>query len=282
MTKVRICADSTCDLTQAILDEFSIATIPMNIVCDEKTYQDGIEITPTDVYRLVEEENKLCATVAINTFDYTEFFKGVLEDAEKLVYIPISSEISSCFQNANKAAEEFPGRVFIVDSRNLSSGTGHIVYQAALMAREGLDAEEIAKRLADIASRVEASFVVDTMEYLKRGGRCSALMAFGANMLKIKPCIEVKDGKMTVGTTYRGSIEKCLKRYVKDRLDGRDDIDYDRIFITHASCSKETVDAVFALVREYGDFKEIIETYASCTISCHCGPGTLGILFLRK
>lgn len=282
MQKLKICADSTCDLSPEILEEFSIRTIPLNIICGDDSYKDGVDIVPENVYRLVAEENKLCSTAAINTFEYQEFFRSILEEAEQLIYISISSELSTCFQNATKASEEFNGRVFVVDSRNLSSGIGHIVYEAALMARDGIDAVDIVKKLNDLIGKVEVGFVVDTMDYLKRGGRCSALTAFGASVLNIKPCIEVIDGKMTVATTYRGSMEKCLKRFVKERLLDRDDIVYDRIFVTHASCTRELVDMIFELVREYGSFDNIIETHASCTISCHCGPGTLGILFIRK
>ncbi|MBQ9950313.1 MAG: DegV family protein [Clostridia bacterium] len=282
MTRIKISADSTCDLSCEILDKFNISIVPLTVVSDGNSYRDGVDITPEEVFRLTEENGKLFSTSAANIYDYTELFTEQLKNYDEVIHICISAEFSTCYRNACTAAEEFGGRVRVVDSRNLSTGMGHVVYEAALMAQSGKSSEEIEAALNKLTDKVEASFVVNSLEYLKRGGRCSALKAFGAAVLQLKPSINVVDGKMTVGDTYRGSFEKCLKRYVKDRLEGRDDIVDDRIFITYSSASPETVDMVRNTVKEYHDFKEIICTSAGCTISCHCGPDTLGILFMRK
>ena len=200
---------------------------------------------------------------------------------DAVIHIDISEDFSASYQNACNAAQEFDN-VYVIDSRNLSSGHGHVVIEAAKMAEAGMEPAEICEKAKDLAERVEASFVVDRLDYLHKGGRCSAVAALGANMLQLKPCIEVKNGKMGVCKKYQGSFEKSLRKYVKDRLEGRDDIVLDRIFITHPAVAAKTVAMVREEVQKYADFKEIIETRAGCTISCHCGPNTLGILFIRK
>lgn len=282
MLKIKVSSDSTCDLSKEILDKFDIAIVPLGIVSEGNMYKDGVDITTEDIFRLTEKTGKLCSTSAANAYDYGERFRKSLETADELVHICIGSEFSVCYVNACKAAEEFGGRVAVVDSRNLSTGMGHVVYEAALMAEQGLSSSEIKERLDELTRRVEASFVIDQLEYLKKGGRCSAIKAFGASVLKLKPSIDVIDGKMTVGETYRGSFEKCLKRYARERLEGRDDIIWDRVFITYSTASREVIDAVTEVVKEYGHFKEIIETCAGGTVACHCGPNTLGVLFVRS
>jgi DegV family protein with EDD domain len=180
------------------------------------------------------------------------------------------------------AAENFTN-IRVVDSRNLSSGIGHVVLDAAELAESGMDADEIVRRLNALTGRIDASFVIDTLKYLHRGGRCSSLQALGANLLKLKPCIEVIDGKMDVGKKYRGNFDKVILQYVGDRLSGRDDIDYRRIFITHPpGMDQKIVDEVTAAVKASGPFEEVIESYAGCTICHHCGPVCLGVLYIRK
>ena len=205
----------------------------------------------------------------------------MLEDCDGIVHIDISSEMSACYQNACIAAQEFKN-VHVVDSRNLSTGIGHIVLDAAIMAQSGMAAEDIANELRARTDKVEASFVIDTLQYLYKGGRCSMLTALGANVLKLKPCIEVVDGVMGVGKKYRGNFDKVIIKYVEDRLSGRDDIDYKRIFITHSRMDPEIVENVRKKVCELGTFDEVIETDAGCTVSNHCGPNCLGVLFYRK
>ena len=278
---VKVSADSTCDLSYEILNRFNIAIVPLYIIKDGESYKDGLQMKSSDIFEYVDKHGKLLKTAAASVTDYIEFFKTRTEDGSSVVHVTISSEMSCSFQNAAVAAKEFEN-VHVIDSRNLSTGMGHIVYEGALMAEKGMSATEIEAALNELTSKVEASFVVDRLDYLYKGGRCSAVAALGANMLSLKPCIEVKDGKMGVAKKYRGSFDKALRAYVKDRLEGRDDIVWDRCFITHPACKHETVELVRQCVNEFGHFDEVIETRAGCTISNHCGPYTLGILFIRK
>lgn len=282
MSKIRISADSTCDLSKEIVEKFNIRIVPLLVVSGAESFRDGIDITPEEIFRKTAETGKLCSTSAVNVYDYQQIFKEELESSDEVLHVCISSDFSTCYNNACAAAEEYGGRVSVIDSRNLSTGMGHIVYEAALMAEEGLSLSEMTEKLNALTSKVDASFVVDNLDYLKQGGRCSAVKAFGASVLQLKPNINVVDGKMTVGQTYRGTFEKCLRRYVKDKLEGRDDLKLDRIFITYSSAKPEMVDMVEGLIKEYADFKEIIRTNAGCTVCCHCGPNTLGILFITK
>jgi DegV family protein with EDD domain len=214
--------------------------------------------------------------------DYAQLFSRLLADHDAVIHINISAEFSSCYQNACAAASDFPNKVFVVDSRNLSTGHGHVVCQAVEMKNQGLPPQEIAENLRVLTDRVEASFLLDRLDYMVKGGRCSSVVALGANLLHLKPCIEVADGKMRVGKKYRGKFDKAILDYVRDRLSGRDDLCYDRIFITHTPVADGLVEKVRAAIQECAPFTEIVETQAGCTISCHCGPGTLGILFLRS
>ena len=278
---IKITADSTCDLSPEILNDYNITLMPIITLVDDKEFRDGLDITPEEIFRYVDEEGKTCRTTAINSFEYERFFAQFSSQYTALIHICIGSGFSSCYQNATIAAQNF-SNVYVVDSANLSSGSGHIVLDAAQMAKNDMEVQEILSRLEDTIPKVDASFVIDRLDYLDRGGRCSGLEAFGARLLNIKPSIEVIDGKMKVGKKYRGSFERCLENYVRDKLtDRQEDIDYSRIFITHSPCDQATVQKVKEAVQRYGNFKEIIETNAGCTVSCHCGPNTLGILFKR-
>lgn len=277
--KVRICADSVCDLSAEIKSRYGIVTVPLYVSCGDKTLRDGEEITQREVFAHYRETGKLCSTSAVNVADFSEFFKKQLETCDELVMITISSEFSGTYQNALLAAEEIPG-VRVVDSRNLSTGEGLVAVSAAKLAEDGLDAEEIAEKLSDIIPRVNASFFVANVEYLHKGGRCSSIAALGANLLKLKPCIEVSGGKMNVVKKYRGSIEKTIRDYVKDRLEGKSFED-ELIFVTHTT-SPENAALAADEIKKYADFKEIAVTDAGCTVACHCGEDTLGILFIGK
>ncbi|MEG1559464.1 MAG: DegV family protein [Clostridia bacterium] len=281
MEKIKISADSTSDLSKDIISEFDINIIPLLIETDNASYRDGIDITPDALFDLVENKGQFCHTTAVNAFQYHEEFTRLLKTNDAVIHICLSSDMSACYQNACTAAAELEN-VYVLDSKNLSSATGHLVYEAALMARDGIEPKKIFEELTKLSIKLEASFIIDTLEYLKRGGRCSAIKAFSAAVLKLKPCIEVIDGKMTVGNTFRGSLEVCLKRYVKQRLKDRSDIDCRRVFITTTGCSRNIIDMVEDSVKKYGNFETIIETQAGCTISAHCGPNTLGILFFKK
>lgn len=278
---IKITSDSTCDLSPELLKRYDIELFPLSVVLDDRPLKDGLEVTPDDIYRHVEAAGTLPTTSAISVGEYQERFAVLSAQHEAVIHINISAEFSSCHQNACIAAEEF-GNVYVVDSRNLSTGHGHVVLEAALAVQRGMAALEIVDLLRDLTGRVEASFVLDQLAYMVKGGRCSAVTALGANLLKLKPCIEVRDGKMGVVKKYRGAFAKCLAEYVKDRLEGRNDLVHERIFITYSSPMPETVQAVREAVAKYAPFTEILETRAGCTVSSHCGLGTLGILFIRS
>lgn len=278
--KIRITSDSTCDLSKELIEKYEIGILPLYIEKEGTYYRDGIDIVPDDIYEYVGGGHGVCHTAAANVEDYTGFFAKLMETADAVIHFNISSEMSSCHQNARVAAAEFEN-VYVIDSRNLSTGSGLLVLEAAERAAAGVPAAEIAKEMEELTGKAEASFVIDTLFYLQKGGRCSALAALGANLLKLKPCIEVKDGAMGVSKKYRGKVDLCFEQYAKERLEGRDDIRKHRVFVTHSGCKPETVARIKELVAGYG-FEEILETRAGCTVSNHCGPNTLGVLFLRK
>ena len=278
---IKITSDSTCDLSPDLLREYDIGIVPLCINMGNQTYRDGIDIVPDDIYHYVDAGGDIATTSAVNPADYAAFFEPLSKEYDAVIHIDISSEFSACYQNACLAAREFTN-VFVVDSRNLSTGHGHVVVEAAKMSRKNMDPRAICDYLNELTQRVEASFILDRLDYLRKGGRCSAVAALGANLLKLKPCIEVADGKMRVGKKYRGAFDKCIRAYVEDRLEGRSDIAYERIFITHAGVDPSILDAARETVEQYSHFAEILETRAGCTISSHCGPNTLGVLFIRK
>ena len=278
---IKITSDSTSDLSPALLEQYDITVLPLYVTMGEQTCRDGVDARPEDLFAYVERTGSLPTTAAVNVADYHDCFAQFSPRHEAVIHITISSDFSSCYQNACVAAEGF-SNVYVVDSRNLSTGHGLVVLEAALAAQRGEQPEAIVAHLNEVAGQVEASFVVDKLDYLVKGGRCSSAAALGANLLKLKPCIEVVDGRMKVGKKYRGNYDKVLLQYVRERLDGRDDLAPDRIFVTHTPCRPETVEAVKAEIQTYAPFSEIIETTAGCTISSHCGPNTLGILFLRS
>lgn len=280
--KVRITSDSTCDFSHEMKKRFHVGIVPLYVIKDGVAYRDSKDITCEEIFAHVAAGGALCTTSAVSQSEYEDFFEKQLEGYDGLVHVNLSSEMSSCHQNALVAAEKFKN-VHVVDSRNLSSGQGLVVIRGAeLAASESMTAEEIASDLRAFASKVDASFIVDKLDYLRKGGRCSALTALGANLLSIKPCIEVRDGKMLVGRKYRGTFIKALRSYVRDRLREDDTIDQSRIFITHTPVDAGVVDAVRSEVESNRQFDEIIESEAYCVISCHCGPNTLGILYVHK
>ena len=279
---IKISADSTCDLSPELIQRYDIGISPLYIVRDGESLVDGVDITPDEIYAHVEAGGSMCSTAAVSVYDYVEFFRKELESADAVVHFHISGDMSACYQNACIAAAEV-GNVYPVDARNLSTGIGLLVLEAAELARKGeLTAQEIQQRMNQRRELLDVSFVVEQLGYLRKGGRCSSVAALGANMLSLRPCIQVKDGKMGVGKKYRGAYQKCLLQYVKERLEGRNDIDLHRIFITESGgFTPEEVAEVEAAVRSYQPFEEVLHTRAGCTVSSHCGPRTLGILYFH-
>lgn len=278
---IKIISDSTCDLSQELIRQHDITITPLIVMKNGEEFHDGVTITPSEIFAHVASGGCLCSTAARSVGFYADIFRTYAEQYDGVLQITISSDFSSSFQNASLAASEFEN-IRVVDSRNLSTGQGLVVLKACKLAKTVSSMDELKRELDAYTSRIEASFVVDKLDYLVKGGRCSSAAALGANLLNLKPCIEVRDGKMIVGKKYRGNFAKCLSNYVKDRLEGREDIEEGTLFITYTQVSQEAHDAVLEAVHTYGHFETIYETTAGCTISCHCGPGTLGILFVRK
>lgn len=276
-----ISADSTCDLSIELRERYNISTIPLGVTLGDKTFFDGVDITPDQIYAHHEKTGELPKTTAANVGDCIDYFKPFADAGKTVIHFSLSSEFSSTYNNTCLAASEYEN-IFVIDTRNLSTGSALLVIAAAEMAKSGVPAEEIVEKINAMIPCVDASFVIDNLEYLHKGGRCSALAMLGANVLKLKPCIEVKNGKMGVGKKYRGKYGAVLKEYVAERLANIDDIDLDRIFVTHAGVDLEIVNTVVEQVKATAPFKEVFLTRAGCTISSHCGADTLGVLFVRK
>ena len=278
--KIKITVDSTNDLSPELIEKYDIAVLPLAVNMGGKLYRDMVDITPDDIYAHVNGGGELPKTSAVNAVEYGELFEKYLKDYDAVIHINLSSEMSTCHNSARMAAEDLP--VYPIDSRNLSTGSGLLALMACELAAAGMDAEKIAGELRAAASKVDASFIVNRLDYLHKGGRCSAIAMLGANVLKLKPCIEVHDGKMGVAKKYRGNFNRCLENYVKDRLTGATDIDTRRIFITHSGVSQEVIELVRNAVESCMKFDEVLITRAGCSISSHCGDSTLGILYMHK
>ncbi len=281
MSRIKITGDSTIDLSKELMEKYAVDTVPLYINMGDESFQDGVTVTPSDIYAYVAKTGTLPKTAAPSVGDYLEFFSKLKEDCDEIIHFNISSEFSSAHQNALVAAQEIGG-VYPIDSRNLSTGTGLLVLEACEMAQNGMDADEITLEIDRLIPKVEASFIINRLDYLAKGGRCSSLVAMGANVLHLRPMILVKDGKMEVGKKYRGSFDDCMVKYIKDKIGGRDDLRLKRIFITHTACPADTLALAEKTVRECQNFGEILDTDASCTISNHCGESTLGVLFIRE
>ena len=276
---IKITATSTCDLSPELVERHQITIVPLYVSFGGNTFRDGVETGPEEIFRHVEGGGSLPSTAAVNIADYQALFAELSPKYDAVLHITIGSEFSCCYQNAQVAAEDYPN-VYVVDSRNLTTGQGLLVLEAAMAAERGDSIQDILSMLDSLIDKVDTTFVVDKLDYLAKGGRCSSVVALGANLLKLKPCIVLADGKMTVGKKYRGAFDKVLPDYVRDQLTGKD-VRTNRIVIVHTRCDPAIPLAVEQVVREFG-FEEVIHTVAGSTISCHCGPNTLGILFLRK
>ena len=281
MSNIKITCDSTCDLPQELYAKYDVEVIALSVTLGEELHRDGVDISAPDLFAFVKATGTLPKTSAVSMGEYLEVFGKYTAEGKTVIHINISSALSASHQNAVLAAQEL-GNVYVVDSRNLSTGSGHLVIEAAEMAAQGMGAETIVARLNEMKKRLDVSFVLQTLEYLQKGGRCSSVAALGARALQLRPEIRVADGGMGVGKKYRGSMEKSVLDYVRGRLEGRDDIDTHRIFVTHSTAPQEVVDKVVTLVKELHPFQEVIVSVAGCTISSHCGPNCLGVLFFKK
>lgn len=279
--KVILTSDSTTDLGEELIERYNVQILPLGITLGGNSYRDGIDIDPDKIYEIYNTTGELPKTSAVNIEECTEFFAPFVEQGYAIVHFSISSEMSSTFNNCRLAAQQFDD-VYVVDTKNLSTGGGLLVVSAGEMVEKGLEAKEIAEKCNEIATRVDASFVIDNLEFLHKGGRCSAVAAFGANLLKLKPCVAVRNGKMGVIKKYRGKYDSVLQEYIKDMIGDASDIELDHVFVTHAGCDENICKNCVELVKSLAPFKEIHFTRAGSTISSHCGKDTLGVLFIRK
>lgn len=280
---VRIIADSTCDLSQDLLEKYNIKILPLHILLGEEEYEDGKNISPEEIYRWSDEHGTTPRTSAPSPESTLELYKEVYTEGSEMICFSISGQMSTTGNVMQLVAEEMgiADKVTVIDSENLSTGIGHLVLEAAIMAAEGKGRDEIVKRIEALRPLVRASFVVDTLVYLHRGGRCSGLAAMLGTTLHLHPMIVVENGKMHSAKKYRGSLEKALMAYAKDLEPAMRKAKRDRVFITHSGCEPEMVEMVREFLEGLGLFQEIVETRAGGVISSHCGPGTLGILFIE-
>lgn len=281
MKEIKVTCDSTCDLTKELYESFGIEAVPLGVYLGDDLRRDGVDVTPQEIYDYADRTGELPKTSAITVGEYQAVFSRLVNQGYQVIHVNLSSNLSASYQNACLAAEDV-GNVFVIDSKNLSTGSGSLALLAVELARSGMAAEEIRQVLEESKTKLDVSFVIQTLEYLHKGGRCSGVAMLGANLLKLRPEIIVEDGQMHVGRKYRGNMEKTILAYVRGRLEGRTDLNYDRIFITHSGVPAEIVEKVKALILELQPFREVLETTAGCTISSHCGPATLGVLFFKK
>ena len=277
--KIKITADSTCDITKEIAQKYDIDLMPLNVALGEKDYLDGVTIVPEDIYKYYEETKNLPKSGARSAYDYEEFFKKYASDDCAVIHFNISELMSVSHNNAVMASKEVPN-VYVIDSKNLSTGTALLMLYALDLIEEGLSVQEIVEKVNARRDFVRASFVVDSLEFLHKGGRCSATSKIFANMLGIKPVIEVKDGAMGVAKKHMGTYKRCITKYIKEVFEAHPNPDKKRVFVTHTKMAPEILELVMDLVKSYDVFEEVIETTAGCTITTHCGEGTLGVLFI--
>ena len=281
---IRIFSDSTSDLSPELIKRYNVTIIPLHICLDDKEYRDGIEITPEEIYKWADEHNTTPKTSAVSMEDAEQAFKSAIDAGDEIIAFTISSKMSTTYNVLNIAADNIGAadKISVIDSANLSTGIGLLVLAACDMVSEGKTRAEVVTEIEKLKPMVRASFVVDTLVYLHRGGRCSSVAALMGGMLKLHPEIVVRDGAMLADKKYRGRIDTATLEYVHDRELGLLDARPERVFITHSGSS----DKVVAEVREYLEslhsFKEIHVTRAGGVISSHCGPGTLGVLFIAK
>lgn len=281
MSKIRICADSTCDLSPELIEKYNITITPLQIFLGDKDYTDQKDIFPQTIYDYVTKTGILPKTAAVSVGTYTDVFTELKKDCDEIIHFTISSEMSSCYQNAKLAAEEIGG-IYVVDSRTLSSGIGHLAIEAAIMAQdETKTGQEIFDYVTSLVDRLNVSFVINSVNYLYKGGRCSGVAAVGANLLKLKPLIEVHSGKMDMAGKYRGNMKDVVKKYILDRLTLPDvKFKRDRIFVTCTCTDYVLPNYAKEIVESLGLFDEVLITIAGSTVTSHCGKDTLGILYI--
>ena len=279
---IKIAADSTCDLSKELIEKYSISIVPLHIVLEEKEYMDGLDITPDEIYEWSDQNNTTPKTSAVGFEDAVNAIKPIVDTDDEMIIFTISEKMSTTANVFRMAAEELEveDKVSVIQSANLSTGIGLLIIEAAIMAAEGRVRDEIVEKIEDMKPRVRSSFVVDTLTYLHRGGRCSSVAALAGGVLKLHPKIVVEDGGMLATKKYRGKIDSVILDYTKDMEEDLKQAKKDRVFITHSGCEQETIDSVKKYLESLEHFDEILITRAGGVISSHCGPGTLGVLYI--
>lgn len=281
MKPIKIFADSTCDLSVELIKEYDIGIVPLYVTFDSEVYKDGVDLTTPELYAKVDAIDKLPKTAAPSPADFIAAFTPFIEQGQQIIYISLSSHLSSTYQNAHIAAGEFPdGAVSVFDSLNLCTGIGIQVIKAARAARQGDSVEQIISMLHDIRPRVDTEFVIDSLDYLYKGGRCSGMQNIIGSLLKIRPVIKVIEGKMTPAYKVRGSRDKALDQMVSNALRNVEQMDKETMFVTHSLAEEDALE-VRKILQEKTGVREILFTPAGCVISSHCGPKTIGIIYLK-
>lgn len=278
---IRITSDSTCDLGH-LVKEHGIEIMPLKVVLDSQTYSDGIDITPQDIFSFVEKTKMLPKTSAVSEMDFVEFFERLTKDGDEVIHFNISSKASVTHTCAKNAAANFGGKVRVIDSKALSSGQGLLVMKAIDLREQGCSIDEIEEQINALRDKVNTSFIPDRLDYLYKGGRCSRMEMYGANLLKIHPLIAMNDGALGVKRKYRGKMQICIRQYIENLRTDYPTYDKKRCFVTHSSADRELVDLAINLVKELFDFEEVIETVAGSVVTGHCGRNTLGVLFIAE
>lgn len=283
--KVILFADSSVDLSEQLRERYNVHILPIHVILNDKVYEDGVNVTSQDIFDNYYKNKTLPKTAAINFEDIRSALKPYVDEGYEIVYISIGSALSSSYKNSCLAAEELGGKVYPVDSCSLSSGAGLLVIEAAERIAKGMSAKQVAEEVSALNQKNHASFILDTLEFMKAGGRCSAVAAFGANLLGLKPCIKAfneNNGAMAPTKKYRGKYEKVIYEYIDETLASYENIRPERIFLTYSTAPESLVEKVAQYIRDKGIFDEILITTASGTISSHCGPCTMGILFMTE
>lgn len=281
---IKIVADSTCDLSSDLIKKYNIEIAPLHIVLGEKEYLDGAEITPDEIYAWTDKHGETPKTSAIGFEDAVSVVKQISGTEDEMIVFTISEKMSTTANVFRMAVEELglENRVTVIDSANLSTGISLMIIKAAMMVKEGKSRSEICETIREIKGKVRSSFVVDTLIYLHRGGRCSSVAALAGGVLKLHPKIVVADGAMSADKKYRGKMNKVIADYVEDMEDDLKSADKDRVFITHSGCEQEIINEVYTYLENLDYFDEILVTRAGGVISSHCGPGTLGVLYISN
>jgi len=277
---IKITADSTCDLPQHLVEAYDIRIIPLQVVLGEQSFADWQEIDPTRLFAYMTDSKNTCHTSAVNVAEYQQVFSEY-QHYEAIIHISISARISCSHENAVKAAADFTN-VYVVDSANVCGGSALMVERAAQMAAEGFSAQEITDQMCKLAPKIEGGVILNTLEYLKRGGRCSAILEFGATLLQLKLVVEVKDGKIKPSKKYRGSFANCAKKYLAERIQDLHQVVDKVVYLAGAACPPELLTQAREILEQSGYFKRIVELEAGCVISCHSGPCALGIFLELK